>query len=103
MIMNHILNIDVDSNKYIYYLEDEVNEFYFSYWQLLKLIHNHFILSIFLIKLKIMSSTNDDTFDDNELHLVQDVSRKSEFFPNYIFDNLELGKRRKFLSRNSIF
>jgi hypothetical protein len=100
--MNHILNIDVDSNRYIYYLEDEVNEFYFSYWQLLKLIHDHFILSIFVIKLKKMSSTTDDTFDD-ELRWVREVSKKSEFFPNYIFDNLELGKTGKFLTRNSIF
>jgi hypothetical protein len=49
-----------------------------------------------------MFSTTDDTFDD-ELHWVRKVSKKSEFFPNYILDNLELGKRGKFLKRNSIF
>ncbi len=68
----------------------------------MKLI-DHFILSsIFVIKLKKMFSTTDDTFDD-ELHWVRKVSKKSEFFPNYILDNLELGKRGKFLKRNSIF
>jgi hypothetical protein len=56
--MNHILNIDVDSNRYIYYLEDEVNEFYFSYWQLLKLLHDHLILSIVLIILLITDKSN---------------------------------------------
>ncbi len=101
--MNHILNIDVDSNRYIYYLEDEVNEFYFSYWLVLKLLHDHLIRSIVLKKFKKMSSTNDDLLDDNDLLRVPDVSKKSEFFPNYIFDNLELGKMGKSLTRNPIF
>ncbi len=79
--MNHVLNIDVDNNRYIYYSEDELNEFYFSYWQLLKWLHDHLILSIVLIKFKKMSLTTDDVLDnDDDLLRVRDVSKKSEFF-----------------------
>ncbi len=48
-------------------------------------------------------SLTDGVLSDDDLVRVRDVSKKSEFFPNYIFDNLELGKTGKSLTRNSIF